>query len=88
MEEVVLKKVKDLDLEKPNLFKLGCSIGGEIVLKSLFGQGYYDVDFDGRNPYEEINELMTELINTSRGYMNMLRVIFGIKLTKDSKIMT
>jgi hypothetical protein len=37
MESVIENKIKSLHEEKPNLFSLGCAIGGEIVLKSLFG---------------------------------------------------
>lgn len=46
------------------------------------------MDFDGRNPYEEINELMLNLLTASRGLVNMLRIVCGIKLNKDSKYMT
>jgi hypothetical protein len=34
------------------LFKFGCSIGGEVVVKSLFGELFFETKFYGKNPYE------------------------------------
>lgn len=58
------------------------------MLKSLFGEDFYDVDFDGKNPYEEINEVMSQLVLTSRGVAHTLRIAMGQRATRDSKYLT
>lgn len=52
MKSVICSKTANLNNSQPHLLKLGCSISGEIVIKSLFGDQFYNIRFDGRTPYE------------------------------------
>ena len=88
MEDAINKNITNLDKEKSNVLKLGCSISGEIVVKSLFGEDFYNLDFNGKTPYEEVNELMSTLILTSRKLPNIVRTILGFKATRHSKLLT
>jgi cytochrome P450 len=38
MSDVVAREIKDLSNQKVDLFKLGCTIGGDIVIESLLGK--------------------------------------------------
>jgi cytochrome P450 len=40
MHSVVEKSMKDLAGKEPDLFKLGCTIGGNIVIESLLGEEF------------------------------------------------
>ena len=72
------EKIKDLDKEKPELFRLGCCIGGEIVVKTLFGENFFQLKFGNNNPYEEIMGLSSDLFAHTRNWQYALRTtIFG-----------
>lgn len=51
MEETVQKHIQNLDTKSPNAFKLGCKIGGEIVIMSLFGERFSHISFGLKTPY-------------------------------------
>ena len=51
MDNVIQHKIENLDGSTPDLLKLGSSIGGETVVKSLFGEEYFKIMFGNNNPY-------------------------------------
>ena len=87
MEKVIQDKIQNLDKQEPHLFKLGCSIGGEIVVRSLFGDEFFNVKFGSRNPYEEIQELMGDLINETRSPLHLVRLLTFGKVKSTSSFL-
>lgn len=51
--DTVERLTQKLDERKEvNLFKLGCSIAGEIVMESLFGKDFAEIRFGKHTPLE------------------------------------
>jgi cytochrome P450 len=62
MHSVVDEYTKDLAGQEPDLFQLGCKIGGNIVIESLLGKEFTEIRFGNNTPLEEIQLLIKELI--------------------------
>ena len=88
MHEVVDRFTRDLHERKEvNLFKLGCTIGGEVVVESLFGKDFTEVRFGKNTPLEEIQLLITELLAETFSPAFIFRsVVFG-RLMFSSKFL-
>lgn len=86
MHQTVERLTEKLDKrQEVNLFKLGCTIAGEIVIESLFGKDFTDIRFGDSTPLEEIQTLIFDLIKETTNPAYILRfVIFG-KLDIHSK---
>ena len=89
MEKVVEEKTRGLEEGVEDLFRFGRSIGGEIVVKSLFGEEFFDIRINGKNPYEEIHEILYTILDESFSLTNLLRYSFQHSVaTKDSWFLT
>lgn len=63
MHDVVDRLTGDLHTKKEvDLFKLGCTMAGEIVIESLFGKDFMDIRFGQNTPLEETRGLFLELV--------------------------
>lgn len=89
MHRTTLRLIEDLDKEeKVDLFKLGCNIGGEIVIESLFGKEFTEVRFGSNTPLEEIQLLITNLINESVRPSFILRTVLFEPINMSSNFLT
>ena len=88
IREVVERRIQGLEREVPNLFKLGSGIGGEVVIRSLFGEDFFEVRFGGNNPFEEIQEILEEMVNETRKVHHILRMVVFGKVSSESRFLT
>lgn len=79
MQSVVDRCIDGLDkMDKVDLFKLGCTIGGDIVIESLLGTEFNQIRFGSNTPLEEMQQLITELIFATFNPLYVLRnFLFG-----------
>ena len=88
MYEVVRREVKDLEGKDVDLFKLGCKIGGEIVVETLFGKDFTNIRFGSNTPLEETQLFINALNSESLRPLYLLRVLLFGRVKIDSKWLT
>lgn len=58
------------------------------MVKSLFGEEFFNIRINGKNPYEEIHEILYTILDETFSLGNLLRISFNTFATKDSWFLT